>query len=105
MDVSAGNCSCPSLVTRYVSSWELLRHLGYLGCSDGPCFIALAGESWEFAASLKEVKPQLDAAGVKLIAVGVGEPRKAQMLGERVPLFPFIECINQVLLFVWMEYL
>ncbi|KAK4791247.1 hypothetical protein SAY86_031660 [Trapa natans] len=56
----------------------LLRHFGCFCC-------------WELAASLKDIKPRLDAAGVKLIAVGVGEPRKARMLGERLP-FP-MDCL------------
>lgn len=40
--------------------------------------------SWELAASLKEAKEKFDSAGVKLIAVGVGTPDKAQLLAERV---------------------
>ena len=40
--------------------------------------------SWEFAASLRDLKPQFDAAGVKLIAIGVGTPDKAQILAEKV---------------------
>ncbi|KAF6159731.1 hypothetical protein GIB67_029989 [Kingdonia uniflora] len=56
----------------------LLRHFG---C---PC-------SWELASALKESKPRFDSAGVKLIAVGVGTPNKAQILAERLP-FP-LECL------------
>jgi peroxiredoxin len=52
----------------------LLRHFG--------CFC-----SWELASELKEAKPKFDAAGVKLIAVGVGTPDKARVLAERLP-FP-----------------
>ncbi|KAF5182685.1 Thioredoxin-like protein aaed1 protein [Thalictrum thalictroides] len=52
----------------------LLRHFG---C---PC-------CWEFASALKDSKPNFDAAGVKLIAVGVGTPNKARILAERLP-FP-----------------
>lgn len=52
----------------------LLRHFG---C---PC-------CWEFASTLKDVKPKFDSAGVKLIAIGVGTPEKARILGERLP-FP-----------------
>ncbi|XP_057806808.1 thioredoxin-like protein AAED1, chloroplastic isoform X1 [Salvia miltiorrhiza] len=52
----------------------LLRHFGCFCC-------------WELAASLKEAKEKLDSAGVKLIAVGVGTPDKAKLLGERLP-FP-----------------
>ncbi|KAL6582282.1 hypothetical protein OROMI_006296 [Orobanche minor] len=48
----------------------LLRHFGCLCC-------------WELAASLKEAKEKFDSAGVKLIAVGVGTPDKAQLLAER----------------------
>lgn len=42
---------------------------------------------WEFAASLRDVNPTLSAAGVKLIAIGVGTPDKARILAERLP-FP-----------------
>ncbi|CAM0875986.1 unnamed protein product [Alopecurus aequalis] len=52
----------------------LLRHFG---C---PC-------CWELALTLKETKERFDAAGVKLIAVGVGTPDKARILAERLP-FP-----------------
>ncbi|PIA53573.1 hypothetical protein AQUCO_00900270v1 [Aquilegia coerulea] len=52
----------------------LLRHFG---C---PC-------CWEFASGLKDSKPKFDAAGVKLIAVGVGTPNKARILADRLP-FP-----------------
>ncbi|KAI3462666.1 hypothetical protein Pfo_019329 [Paulownia fortunei] len=52
----------------------LLRHFG--------CFC-----SWELALALKESKEKFDSAGVKLIAVGVGTPDKAQVLAERLP-FP-----------------
>ncbi|KAL3813704.1 hypothetical protein ACJIZ3_014972 [Penstemon smallii] len=52
----------------------LLRHFG--------CFC-----SWELAESLKESKERFDSAGVKLIAVGVGTPDKAQLLAQRLP-FP-----------------
>ncbi|XP_010679673.2 thioredoxin-like protein AAED1, chloroplastic [Beta vulgaris subsp. vulgaris] len=56
----------------------LLRHFGCFCC-------------WELAADLKLAKARFDAAGVKLIAVGVGSASKAQMLGERLP-FP-MECL------------
>ncbi|KAL6843618.1 hypothetical protein ACP4OV_026680 [Aristida adscensionis] len=52
----------------------LLRHFG---C---PC-------CWELASVLKDTKERFDAAGVKLIAVGVGTPSKARILAERLP-FP-----------------
>lgn len=52
----------------------LLRHFGCVCC-------------WELASALKESKPKFDAAGVKLIAVGVGTPNKARILAERLP-FP-----------------
>ncbi|KAK6128726.1 hypothetical protein DH2020_037534 [Rehmannia glutinosa] len=52
----------------------LLRHFGCFCC-------------WELAATLKESKEKFDLAGVKLIAVGVGTPDKAQLLAERLP-FP-----------------
>ncbi|KAK6152813.1 hypothetical protein DH2020_012452 [Rehmannia glutinosa] len=45
------------------------------------------GPVWELAATLKESKEKFDLAGVKLIAVGVGTPDKAQLLAERLP-FP-----------------
>lgn len=50
----------------------LLRHFG---C---PC-------CWEFASTLKDVKPKFDSAGVKLIAIGVGTPEKARILADRLP--------------------
>lgn len=56
----------------------LLRHFGCFCC-------------WELAADLKQAKARFDAAGVKLIAVGVGGADKARMLGERLP-FP-MECL------------
>ncbi|CAA0829087.1 Thioredoxin superfamily protein [Striga hermonthica] len=52
----------------------LLRHFGCFCC-------------WEFASALKESKEKFNSAGVKLIAVGVGTPDKAQLLAERLP-FP-----------------
>ncbi|KAI5076709.1 hypothetical protein GOP47_0008774 [Adiantum capillus-veneris] len=42
---------------------------------------------WEFAASLRDAKPKFEAAGVQLIAIGVGTPDKAQILAEKLP-FP-----------------
>lgn len=56
----------------------LLRHFG---C---PC-------CWELASALKESKARFDSAGVKLIAVGVGTPNKAQILAQRLP-FP-MDCL------------
>ncbi|KAI3768238.1 hypothetical protein L2E82_18756 [Cichorium intybus] len=52
----------------------LLRHFG---C---PC-------CWELASTLKESIPKFESAGVKLIAIGIGEPKKAQIFAERLP-FP-----------------
>ncbi|MFX6535172.1 peroxiredoxin-like family protein [Acinetobacter baumannii] len=52
----------------------LMRHFG--------CFC-----SWDFAASLRESKERFEAAGVKLIAVGVGSSENAQLFAERLP-FP-----------------
>ncbi|XP_076921792.1 thioredoxin-like protein AAED1, chloroplastic [Bidens hawaiensis] len=52
----------------------LLRHFG---C---PC-------CWELASTLKEAKARLESDGVKLIAIGIGEPKKARILAERLP-FP-----------------
>lgn len=42
--------------------------------------------SWEFAAALRDAKPKFDAAGFKLITIGVGPPSKAQVLAEKVVL-------------------
>nr|QQP23435.1 thioredoxin superfamily protein [Sedum alfredii] len=56
----------------------LMRHFGCVCC-------------WELATTLKEAKTRFDAAGVKLIAVGVGPPSKAQILAEKLP-FP-MECL------------
>lgn len=52
----------------------LLRHFG---C---PC-------CWELGSTLKEAKARFESAGVKLIAIGIGEPKKAQLFAERLP-FP-----------------
>ncbi|KAL7090155.1 hypothetical protein ACP275_12G023000 [Erythranthe tilingii] len=52
----------------------LLRHFG--------CFC-----SWELALALRESKEKFDSAGVKLIAVGIGTPDRAQILAEKLP-FP-----------------
>ena len=41
-------------------------------------------ESWDLATALREAKPRFDAAGVKLVAVGVGTPDKARILATRV---------------------
>ncbi|WOG96537.1 hypothetical protein DCAR_0415873 [Daucus carota subsp. sativus] len=57
---------------------SLLRHFG---C---PC-------CWELASALKEAKAKFDSANVKLIAIGVGGPEKAQILAERLP-FP-MDCL------------
>ncbi|GAA0186844.1 hypothetical protein LIER_34132 [Lithospermum erythrorhizon] len=84
-DVSIFNATGESL--NFKDLWDpkegiavvaLLRHFG---C---PC-------SWEFADALKEIKPRLDAAGVRLIAIGVGTPNKARLLAERLP-FP-LDCL------------
>lgn len=53
----------------------------------------LTPNSWELASVLKESISKFDAAGVRLIAVGVGTPDKARMLAERVTIllaFPFL---------------
>jgi len=55
-----------------------LRHFGCPFC-------------WEFATSLRKAKPQFDAAGFKLITIGVGPSSKAQVLAEKLP-FP-AECL------------
>ncbi|KAM0070759.1 putative peroxiredoxin-like 2A/B/C [Helianthus debilis subsp. tardiflorus] len=49
----------------------LLRHFG---C---PC-------CWELASTLKESKARFEAVVVKLIAVGIDEPKKARILAERI---------------------
>lgn len=56
----------------------LLRHFGCVCC-------------WELASTLRDSKPRFESAGAKLIAVGVGEPKKAQILAERLP-FP-LDCL------------
>ncbi|KAI3785167.1 hypothetical protein L1987_44280 [Smallanthus sonchifolius] len=38
---------------------------------------------WELASTLKESKARFESAGVKLIAIGIGEPKKARILAER----------------------
>ncbi|PKU80806.1 Thioredoxin-like protein AAED1, chloroplastic [Dendrobium catenatum] len=48
----------------------LLRHFGCICC-------------WELASELKELIPRFDAAGVKLIAIGVGSPDNARILAQR----------------------
>lgn len=53
-------------------------------------------ESWELATALKEAKPRFDAAGVKLIAVGVGTPDKARILATRVRSFSIFLDIYQL---------
>nr|GEV29514.1 prostamide/prostaglandin F synthase [Tanacetum cinerariifolium] len=49
----------------------LLRHFG---C---PC-------CWELASTLEESLSKFEAAGVKLIAIGIGEPKKARVFAERL---------------------
>ncbi|KAL1196455.1 Thioredoxin-like protein AAED1 [Cardamine amara subsp. amara] len=61
-----------------IAAVVLLRHFGCVCC-------------WELAKALKEAKPRFDAAGVKLVAVGVGTPDKARILATRLP-FP-MECL------------
>ncbi|XP_023903958.1 thioredoxin-like protein AAED1, chloroplastic isoform X6 [Quercus suber] len=60
----------------------LLRHFG---C---PC-------CWELASSLKEAKPKFDAAGVKLVAIGVGTPNKARILADRAKVFSRFEALQK----------
>ncbi|KAJ3672811.1 hypothetical protein LUZ60_006185 [Juncus effusus] len=52
----------------------LLRHFGCICC-------------WELASALRDSMPKFESCGVKLIAIGVGTPDKAQILAERLP-FP-----------------
>ncbi|CAA7034647.1 unnamed protein product [Microthlaspi erraticum] len=61
-----------------VAAVVLLRHFGCVCC-------------WELATALREAKPRFEAAGVKLVAVGVGTPDKARLLATRLP-FP-MECL------------
>ncbi|CAH9069168.1 unnamed protein product [Cuscuta europaea] len=56
----------------------LLRHFGCVCC-------------WELAAALRDSKGRFDSAAVKLIAVGIGSPRNAQIFSGRLP-FPW-ECL------------
>ena len=64
----------------------------------GLCFDLLAilvvFLSWELASALKEAKPKFDAAGVKLVAIGVGTPNKARILADRVCFFLFSSYLN-----------
>ncbi|KAG8062456.1 hypothetical protein GUJ93_ZPchr0003g17452 [Zizania palustris] len=60
--------------TEGVAVVALLRHFGCFCC-------------WELASVLKDSMPKFDAAGAKLIAVGVGTPDKARILADRLP-FP-----------------
>lgn len=64
--------------TEGIAVVALLRHFGCICC-------------WELASTLKEWRPKFDAAGVKLVAVGVGTPDKARMLAEGLP-FP-VDCL------------
>ena len=51
--------------------------------------------SWEFATALREAKPKFDAAGFKLITIGVGPPSKGQVLAEKVYLLAsFLVCVD-----------
>lgn len=51
-------------------------------------------ESWELATALREAKPRFDAAGVKLVAVGVGTPDKARILASRVNFSSLCFCFS-----------
>ena len=46
--------------------------------------------SWELASTLKEAISKFEAAGVKLIAIGIGEPKKARIFAERVSISSLI---------------
>ena len=56
--------------------------------------ILVVFQSWELASVLKEAKPKFDAAGVKLVAIGVGTPNKARILADRVCFFLFSCYLN-----------
>ncbi|KAJ0041194.1 hypothetical protein Pint_27846 [Pistacia integerrima] len=74
--------------TEGVAVVALLRHFG---C---PC-------CWELASALKEAKATFDSAGVKLIAVGVGTPNKAQILAQQVFFhFYHAHCMKDIHMFV-----
>uniref|UniRef100_A0A0D9VYJ7 Thioredoxin domain-containing protein n=1 Tax=Leersia perrieri TaxID=77586 RepID=A0A0D9VYJ7_9ORYZ len=60
--------------TEGVAVVALLRHFGCFCC-------------WELASDLKESMAKFDAAGAKLIAIGVGTPDKARILADGLP-FP-----------------
>ncbi|EAY91739.1 hypothetical protein OsI_13380 [Oryza sativa Indica Group] len=60
--------------TEGVAVVALLRHFGCFCC-------------WELASVLKESMAKFDAAGAKLIAIGVGTPDKARILADGLP-FP-----------------
>jgi len=60
--------------TEGVAVVALLRHFGCFCC-------------WELASVLKDSMEKFDAAGAKLIAIGVGTPDKARILADRLP-FP-----------------
>ncbi|KAG8062457.1 hypothetical protein GUJ93_ZPchr0003g17452 [Zizania palustris] len=69
--------------TEGVAVVALLRHFGCFCC-------------WELASVLKDSMPKFDAAGAKLIAVGVGTPDKARILADRVSIYARceIECVS-----------
>ncbi|KAG6492826.1 hypothetical protein ZIOFF_047793 [Zingiber officinale] len=60
-----------------------LIHDQLLLCGLGSCRGCAYEAFWMFLLVLKESISKFDAAGVKLIAVGVGTPDKACMLAER----------------------
>lgn len=82
-----------------------LKHLGKFSKVKYCCNtneLVLVYESWELATALKEAKPRFDAAGVKLIAVGVGTPDKARILATRVIFLHFLRYIYHLTKFMDM---
>lgn len=102
--VLSGHCCCSTLEAFWVSllvkistigfstmrSLNFLYSIFYVTRCPIFCFLfvfpfsSTRWWSWELASTLKEAKGRFDAAGVKLIAVGVGTPNKAGILAERV---------------------
>ena len=62
-------------------------------------------DSWELATALREAKPRFDAAGVKLVAVGVGTPDKARILATRVKFSSLCFSFSVFLKYTLLNYL
>ncbi|KAI3701256.1 hypothetical protein L2E82_45907 [Cichorium intybus] len=59
--------------------------------------------SWELASTLKESIPKFQSAGVKLIAIGIGAPKKAQIFVERNGRVNELFIQRQTKVVVWTE--